>query len=75
MIERDYPLLCDDLKGPLKDRAVPLILIKANVCRVLERKLLDDGFNVINRGRKIYFPGSGRQTQFQQQFNAIKLGT
>src|SRR5262249_1888247 len=57
MIVRDYPLLRDDLTSLIPDRATPLILIKTNVCRILEPKLTDDGFNVLNRGRVIYFPG------------------
>jgi hypothetical protein len=48
-----------------------LILIKTNVCRILEPKLTDDGFNVLNRGWVIYFPGSGRQGDFHQQFSAV----
>jgi hypothetical protein len=71
IIERDYPSLLEDLKGLISDRAVPLILIKANVCRVLEPKLLKDRFNVVNRGLVIYFPSNGRQTEFYRQFSAI----
>jgi hypothetical protein len=47
-----------------------LILIKTNVCRILEPKLTHDGFNVLNCGRVIYFPASGRQ-DFHQQFTAV----
>jgi hypothetical protein len=35
------------------------------------RWLPDDGFNVLNRGRVINFPSSGRQGDFLQQFNAV----
>jgi hypothetical protein len=73
IIARDYPLLRDDLAGMIPDRSTPLILIKANVCRLLESKLLEDGFNVINRGCAVYFPGSGQQKMFHQQFGAIRL--
>jgi hypothetical protein len=73
IIARDYPLLRDDLASLTPDRSVPLILIKANVCRLLEPRLLEDGFHVINRGRAVYFPGSGRQKDFHQQFGAIRL--
>ena len=71
VIARDYPLLRDDLASLTSDRSTPLVLIKANVCRILEPKLLEDSFNVLNRGRIIYFPGSGRQTEFHRQFGAI----
>ena len=71
VIVQDYSLLRDDLAAILPDRSVPLILIKANVCRRLERKLKEDGFNVLNNGCVIYFPSTGRQKDFQRQFSAI----
>jgi hypothetical protein len=71
IIDRDYPLLRDDLAALMSDRSTPLVLIKANVCRILEPKLAHDGFNVLNRGRVIYFPSSGRQKDFFRQFGAI----
>ena len=62
VIDGDYPKLCGDLKRVLGDRwsEVPLILLKANVCKLLEPKLNKDGFKVLNKGRSVYFPGSGR---------------
>jgi hypothetical protein len=48
-----------------------LVLIKANICRILEPKLREDGFKVLNRGGVIYFPAAGRQPNFHQQFGAI----
>jgi hypothetical protein len=71
VIDRDYVLLRDDLAALMSDRSTPLILIKENVCRLLEPKLAHDGFNVLNRGRVIYFPASGRQNDFFRQFGAI----
>jgi hypothetical protein len=49
----------------------PLILIKKNVCQILEPMLADEGFNVLNRGRVVYFPSHGRQTAFHRQFKQI----
>jgi hypothetical protein len=71
IIDRDYALLRDDLAALMSDRSTPLILIKENICRILEPKLARDGFNVLNRGRVIYFPASGRQKDFFRQFGAI----
>lgn len=68
VILRDYPLLRDDLSVMLRDRSVPIILIKENVCRLLEAKLIEDGFRVLNKKNVIYFPSSGRQKDFQRQF-------
>ena len=48
VIARDYPLLFDDLTNLIPNRFVPLVLIKANVCRLLEPRLSDDGFVVLN---------------------------
>jgi hypothetical protein len=71
VIERDYPLLRDDLVTLTPDRSVPLVLIKKNICKALEPKLTRDGFRVLNRGCVIYFPASGRQKEFHEQFSAI----
>jgi hypothetical protein len=71
VIARDYSLLRDDLASLMPDRSIPLVLIKANVCRILEPLLSKDGFSVLNGGRAIYFPSHGRQTEFKNQFSAI----
>jgi hypothetical protein len=73
VIARDYPLLLDDLTGLTPNRSIPLVLIKANVCRTLEPLLLKDGFTVLNGGRAIYFPSNGRQTEFRKQFGDAVL--
>ena len=70
-IVRDYPLPRDDLRALAPERVV---LIKANVCLLLESKLIADGFHVINAGRAIYFPSHGRQRDFHRQFADIVLG-
>jgi hypothetical protein len=71
VISRDYELLREDLFRLLPERTVPIILIKANVCRLLEPRLTGDGFNVLNGGRPVYFPSTGRQGEFRDQFGAI----
>ena len=71
MIANDYPLLIEDLLGLMPDRSVPVVLIKANVCRKLEPLLSKDGFTVLNGGCPIYFPSNGRQMDFKKQFAAI----
>ncbi len=70
-ITRDYHLLRDDLAAMLPDRSIPIALVKENVCRLLEPRLTDDGFNVLNRGNVVYFPSTGRQKDFQRQFSEI----
>jgi hypothetical protein len=71
VIANDYPLLVADLLALIPDRSVPLVLIKANVCRILEPLLSKDGFTVLNSGRPIYFPSNGRQTDFKKQFATV----
>jgi len=64
----------DDLTSLIPDRATSLILIKTNVCRILEPKLTDDGFNVLNRGRVIYFPPSGRAKPLSSTVQCRRCG-
>jgi hypothetical protein len=75
VIARDYRLLLDDLESLMPNRSVPLVLIKANVCRILGPLLSKDGFSVLNGGRDIYFPSHGRQTEFRNQFSAVLSGS
>jgi len=75
IIERDYPLLLDDLAKLGCDRLTPLVLIKANVCRILRPKLLEDGFHVLNDSHAIPFPSTGHQDRFHEQFGAILKST
>jgi hypothetical protein len=74
VIARDYPLRLDDLASLMPNRSIPLVLIKANVCRILEPLLSKDGFSVLNGGKAIYFPSNGRQTEFKNQFSAVLAG-
>ena len=69
--KRNRASLREDLASLLPDRSAPLILIKENVCRLLEARLREDGFNVLNSGRVIYFPSHGRQNDFHRQFAAV----
>jgi hypothetical protein len=68
---RDYQLLREDLLRLSPNRAAPIILIKRNVCALLEPRLTADGFKVLNAGTVVYFPGTGRQGQFRQQFGTV----
>ncbi len=71
VIARDYPLLLDALASLTANRSIPVVLIKANVCRILEPLLSTDGFRVLNGGMAIYFPSNSRQTDFRMQFAAV----
>ena len=73
VILRDYPQLLDDLTHLSPDREVPVVLIKVNVCRLLDSRLSKDGFDVINRGEVIPFPSSGQQGKFRSGFSNVLL--
>ena len=68
VIKGDYAHLRRDLERLGRPA---LLLLKANVCRLLDPMLVRDGFNVLNRGSVVYFPSNGRQPDFHRQFSDI----
>jgi hypothetical protein len=70
-ILEDYPKLLDDLRAIKGIESIPIILVKKDVCRLLEPKLDEDGFNVANQGQLLYFPSHSRERKFQTQLKAI----
>ncbi len=70
-IVRDYPKLAKHIHAAATDPKIPLLLIKANVCRILEPLLGRDGFNVINRGCLVPFPSNGQQGRFAAAVAAL----
>lgn len=63
-IIRDYPQLVKRIREATMEPRTPLLLIKANVCRILEPLLERDGFTVINQGCVVPFPSNGHQGRF-----------
>jgi len=63
----DVPYLIQDLKNIIGGQRLPvkIVLVKANICRLLEEPLKANGINVINDGRVIPFPSYGNQHKFQ----------
>ncbi len=70
-IVRDYPKLIKRIREATTNSQMPLLLIKANVCRILEPLLSRDGFNVINRGGVVPFPSNGQQGKFAEAVKTI----
>lgn len=70
-ILEDYPLLLEDLNDLLPSKATKIMLIKANVCRLLDARLQSDGFNVINRSIVVPFPAFGQQTMFRETVKGL----
>jgi hypothetical protein len=71
VIVRDYPLLKADIEAVSGGKRLPIVLVKANVCEVLDPLLTADGFNVLNRGRKVYLPVNGNLGHFRRQFPEV----
>ncbi len=61
--------LVEDLKKLRADRQIPIILVKANICRMLDRRLTQEGFVVQNKGVVVPFPSNGWQKRFLEQIN------
>jgi hypothetical protein len=60
----DFPLLLEDLRHHMQP-STQLVLVKANVCELLEPVLAGNGFTVLNRGKKVPFPSTGNQNKFR----------
>ena len=71
VIKGEYPKLREDIRNLIGGHPVPILLIKANVCNIIEPLLLRDGFRVLNRGQKVYFPSTGHQHDFRMQVATI----
>ena len=70
VILRDLPALVDDLRKYAQP-GTEIVLVKANVCRLLEPKLRELGLNVANRGTVIPFPSSGQQRKFAKTLGQV----
>lgn len=64
LILGDLTVLVDELRAYV-GRGTGIVLVKANVCALLEPVLVSHGFPVLNRGKKIPFPSNGQQGKFR----------
>jgi hypothetical protein len=73
VIDRAYDKLVSDLKQLLATgwSEIRLVLIKKNVWKLLDPRLTDNGFKVLNKGRIVPFPSSGQQSVFDRRFREI----
>lgn len=60
----NLPILVEEL-GNYVGPDTGVVLVKANVCTLLEPVLAAHGFPVLNRGRSIPFPSNGQQNKFR----------
>jgi hypothetical protein len=73
-IIRDLPLLVEELRKHCRS-GTKLLLVKANVCELLDRPLRQKGFNVLNGNLSIPFPSNGQQPRFRKMIRqALDLG-
>lgn len=69
-ILHDLPVLVEELReyvGP----GTGVVLVKANVCTLLEPILTAHGFPILNRGRTIPFPSTGQQNRFREAVREV----
>jgi hypothetical protein len=71
LIFNDFSLLLEDLNVLNTDKKIPLILIKANICRLLEKPLIESGYEVQNKGVVVPFPSTGQQKKFREQMKLL----
>lgn len=61
----DFSELLADLRSITPDKKSPIVLVKVNVCQLLEIRLISEGFIVLNKGNVVPFPSTGQQKRFQ----------
>jgi hypothetical protein len=71
ILKRDAAELMQYLFYSCPKRRPPIVLIKRNVCQILEPILMDAGLNVSNQGRVVQFPTHGNQPKFKASFAAV----
>jgi len=71
IIMSNYQNFVDDLLSFDLKKNIPIILIKSNICRLLEEPLVRDGFNVLNDGLMIPFPVHYHQKRFNEGISKL----
>ncbi len=56
--------LINDLLTLGNTDSLPLFLVKSNICRLLEKQLLEEGFRIVNHQKCAPFPSNGHQNCF-----------
>ncbi|HSX31134.1 MAG TPA: hypothetical protein VLE99_04415 [Candidatus Saccharimonadales bacterium] len=72
LILENYKNFRTDLDLLIKnDEKVPIVLVKSNILRLLERPMVTDGYNVINQGLLVPFPLHYHATAFQDRLKTL----
>ena len=71
----DLPDLILDVKGIIESQQdeISIVLVKANICRLLEERLMAMGMNVINHNTVIPFPSHGHQKRFHENMREVLM--
>lgn len=69
-ILRDFPILLKSLREYATSETL-IILVKTNVCDLLELRIKNAGLSVGNNGLRIPFPSSGRQSEFRTAIQKV----
>jgi hypothetical protein len=70
LILKDLPVLVEELHGCVGPDT-GIVLVKANICTLLEPILSAHGFAILNRGRSIPFPSTGQQGKFREAVRQV----
>lgn len=70
IILNNYDNFIEDL-SLLIDKQTPIILVKSNILKLLENKLIADGFNVLNNGILVPFPLHYHAESFQEKVSKM----
>ncbi len=71
MILDNFENFTRDLRGLIGNSNVKIILIKSNICRLIEKPLIADGFNVVNNGLLIPFPLHYHYKTFEERVRSL----
>jgi len=75
VILRDFSNLVEDLEKVCAGKQIPIILVKSNICKILEPRLKDLGFTVQNNGIVVPFPSTGQQKRFHEKLGKFHQHT
>ncbi len=67
----DYNRLIEELEKLCSEKNIPIILVKANICRMFDERLTERGFNILNKGVVIPFPSRGQQKKFHSEMSKV----
>jgi hypothetical protein len=68
-IRNDFDNLVEDLENINPEKIIPFILVKTNICKILEPRLKQEGFKVLNNGIVVPFPSTGQQKRFHAEIS------